>query len=200
MVAKQAVKTEQARRRRARDPVTSLAPPYLYRTHLDTRRPRPSASHSELPLVYHISTTLPFQTHSTSPYINWCTHVPLHTITVLRQQACKTKAAAARPLLQPQPQPQPQPQAQPQPQPQPQLQTDAQAKAVAQHAKAQRAQAEFRRLQAHFAQLQHPSMAKCPAFGSARDRLFCACSKAPRRLWAARYFAGDTSQAPSYCL
>ena len=196
MVAKQAVKTEQARRRRARDPVTTLAPPYPYRTHHILERP-PIGITFSAPTRISYSTTLPFQTHSTSPYINWCTHVPLHTITVLRQQACKTKAAAARPLLQPQPQPQPQPQAQPQPQPQPQLQTDAQAKAVAQHAKAQRAQAEFRRLQAHFAQLQHPSMAKCPAFGSARDRLFCACSKAPRRLWAARYFAGDTSRASS---
>ena len=85
------------------------------------------------------------------------------------------KAAAARQLLQPQPKPQPQPQPQRQLQSQPQI--DAQAKAVAQHAKAQRAQAEFRRLQVHFAQLQHPSMAKCPPLGSARDRLFCACSR-----------------------
>ena len=71
---------------------------------------------------------------------------------------------------------------------------------MAQHAKAQRAQAEFRRLQVHFAQLQHPSMVKCLPFGSARERLFLRLFKAFPWLWAALYLPGGTSRAPSYCL
>eukprot|EP00964_Phaeocystis_antarctica_P073593 scaffold45164_cov58-Phaeocystis_antarctica.AAC.3 len=66
-------------------------------------------------------------------------------------QACKTEAAVAQPLM-PQPQPQPQPQSQPQPQPHADSYADAQAHVVFQRAKAQRAKAEYERLQYIFAQ------------------------------------------------
>ena len=80
----------------------------------------------------------------------------VHHASTLRQQACKAEAAAAQPLSQPQPQPQPQLQ------PQPQSQADAQARATAQHAKAKEAQAEYHRLQHHFAQLQQHGRVKGP--------------------------------------
>ena len=41
---------------------------------------------------------------------------------------------------------------------------------MAQKAKAQRAQADFRRLQVQFAQIQHPIMVKCPPFGTQCSR------------------------------
>eukprot|EP00964_Phaeocystis_antarctica_P007051 scaffold3823_cov60-Phaeocystis_antarctica.AAC.4 len=66
-------------------------------------------------------------------------------------QACKMQAAVAQPLV-PQPQPQPQSQSQPQPQPQVDSYADAQAHVVFQRAKAQRAKAEYERLQYIFAQ------------------------------------------------
>ena len=87
-----------------------------------------------------------------------------HAITVLRQQACKAEAAEAQPLPQSQPLPQllPQPQSLPQPQPQPQPLSDAHARVAAQHAKAKEAQAEYERLQHHFAQLQQHDRVKGP--------------------------------------
>ena len=85
-------------------------------------------------------------------------------------QAHMVEAPAAQPLPQPQPEPQLQPQLQPQPQPQPQPHADAhadahavaQARVVAQHAKTKQAQAEYRRLQLHFAQLQQHGRVKGP--------------------------------------
>ena len=81
-----------------------------------------------------------------------------HAITVLRQQACKAEAAVAQLL----PQSQPLPQSLPQPQPQPQPLSDAHARVAAQHAKAKHAQAEYERLQRHFAQLQQQGRVKGP--------------------------------------
>ena len=80
-----------------------------------------------------------------------------HAITVLRQQACKAEAAVAQLL----PQSQPLPQSLPQPQ-QPQPLSDAHARVAAQHAKAKQAQAEYERLQRHFAQLQQQGRVKVP--------------------------------------
>ena len=84
-----------------------------------------------------------------------------HAITVLRQQACKAEAAVAQLLPQSQPLPQSLPQSLPQPQ-QPQPLSDAHARVAAQHAKAKQAQAEYERLQRHFAQLQQQGRVKVP--------------------------------------
>ena len=81
-----------------------------------------------------------------------------HAITVLRQQACNAEAAVVQLL----PQSQPLPQLLPQPQPQPQPLSDAHARVAAQHAKAKQAQAEYERLQRHFAQIQQQGRVKVP--------------------------------------
>ena len=87
-----------------------------------------------------------------------------HAITVLRQQACNAEAAVVQLLPQSQPLPQllSQPQSLPQPQPQPQPLSDAHARVAAQHAKAKQAQAEYERLQRHFAQIQQQGSVNVP--------------------------------------
>ena len=110
-----------------------------------------------------------------------------HAFTVLRQQACKAEAAVAQLLPQSQPLPQsltqslPQPQSQPQPQPL----SDAHARVAAQHAKAKQAQAEYERLQRHFAQLQQQGRVKVPP--SVLELGCCASTGHSHRLWAIRY-------------
>ena len=86
-----------------------------------------------------------------------------HSTTVPRQQAHKGPAALTQLQQQTQHQLQPEPQLQPQPQSQADAHANARVREAAQHAKATHAQAEYQRLQLHFAQLQQHDIVKCPA-------------------------------------